>query len=421
MLKKGVFLFLFLFFVVLFFKSAIVRADEFLPTYLEVLVSCGDGLADAGEVCDPGRPPDIPIDVGTTTCQDFNDIFGNPFESGSLGCQSDCSDYSTSTCYTCGNGHREEEEECDGNDFGGATCVSLGFSGGALVCSSDCQISTINCEAMSSEGTVPSGGGGGGSGRGGSAGNYYGYKPGAEEEAETKVVMQGKSYPHSDVHILVDGKVVGIVRTDAKADFYFETTEVEPGVAGFGFWSEDPAGLKSTLLTLTFRVIRGAVTTIKGVYISPTIDIDKKSVKKGEDVTIYGHTVPRSDVRVHIHSEEEHIEQINSDEENGSWQLVFNTAPLEEDFHTAKALFEVNVDGNIIQSGFSKSVSFYVGKVGGEPVCAEADLNHDGRVNLTDFSILLYYWNTDNECADQNQNGNVDLVDFSIMMYYWTG
>ena len=62
-----------------------------------------------------------------------------------------------------------------------------------------------------------------------------------------------------------------------------------------------------------------------------------------------------------------------------------------------------------------------MGKVGGEAACAEADLNHDGRVNLTDFSILLFHWGTDNECADQNQNGIVDLVDFSIMMYYWTG
>jgi len=53
--------------------------------------------------------------------------------------------------------------------------------------------------------------------------------------------------------------------------------------------------------------------------------------------------------------------------------------------------------------------------------CAGADLNHDGRVNITDFSILLYYWGTNNACADQNHDGTVDLTDFSIMMFYWTG
>ena len=66
-------------------------------------------------------------------------------------------------------------------------------------------------------------------------------------------------------------------------------------------------------------------------------------------------------------------------------------------------------------------MSFHVGRIGGEAACPNADLNKDGRVNLTDFSILLYYWGTDNACADQNQNGIVDLVDFSIMMFYWTG
>ncbi|MCK5211196.1 dockerin type I repeat-containing protein, partial [Candidatus Parcubacteria bacterium] len=118
--------------------------------------------------------------------------------------------------------------------------------------------------------------------------------------------------------------------------------------------------------------------------------------------------------------EEEHIKETAS-LEDGKWELVFNTEPLAEDFHTAKALFQVAVEGNIIRSGFSKSVSFYVGKVGGEAVCPGADLNGDGRVNLVDFSILLFWWGTDNECADQNQDGKVDLIDFSIMMFYWTG
>jgi hypothetical protein len=48
-------------------------------------------------------------------------------------------------------------------------------------------------------------------------------------------------------------------------------------------------------------------------------------------------------------------------------------------------------------------------------------LNADKKVNLTDFSILLYNWGTKNPCADQNHDGNVNLIDFSIMMFNWTG
>ena len=394
------------------------RAIEILPTSVEVKVSCGDGYAEivSGEVCDPGTLPDIPADVGTSTCADFLDIFGDPFTDGTLSCQSDCSAFATSSCFTCGNGHKESAEECDNDDFGGTTCITWGFSSGSLACTADCRVSTANCEIKEHEGGHPGSGSGGGSS--GSVG--AGFNPGSDEEQKTRVVVRGKAYPHAEVHILIDGQVIGIVDADAKADFYFESDEITAGVASFGFWSQDTGGLKSTLLTLTLRVISGAVTNISGVNIAPSINVDKNSVRQGEPIKIYGQTVPDTKINVHIHSNEEFVKESKSTND-GNWEIDFDTTPLEIDFHTAKALFVVEQDDNIIKSGFSRSVSFHVGKVGGEAACAEADLNHDGRVNLTDFSILLFHWGTDNECADQNQNGTVDLVDFSIMMYYWTG
>ena len=396
-------------------NPGLAQTNNYLPTSVEIIISCGDGIAEGAEVCDPGIPLVYPPDVGTSTCSDFNDIFGDPFNGGDLDCLNDCSFYSTTTCNNCGNGLIEASEECEGSNFVGQSCISLGYISGSLICTLECRISSSNCISEDSEIGSPGAGAGGGA-----PGDTSGFSPGADEESITKVIVIGKSYPHADVHILVDSKVIGIVSTDAKADFYFETDEITPGVASFSFWSEDVSGLKSTLLSLTFRVISGAVTTITGVYIAPTIEVDQKSVKHGEDITIYGQTVPETTVEININSEEEHIEQAPSSVD-GNWELVFDTTPLEVDFHTAKALFQIAVGGNIIKSGFSRSVSFYVGKLGGEAVCPGADLNGDGRVNLTDFSILLFYWGTDNECADQNLDGNVDLIDFSIMMFYWTG
>ncbi|MFC1678138.1 dockerin type I domain-containing protein [Patescibacteria group bacterium] len=393
------------------------QLQDWASTSVTIILLCGDGYAEhiSGEVCDPGDPPAVSQDIGTSTCPDFNDIFGNPFLGGDLSCLDDCTDFDTSQCNSCGNGSKEGSEECDGSDLGGESCTSLGFISGSLSCMPNCVLNTTDCVSMAEEGGTP------GSGpRGGASAGDTGFDPGSDEEEETKVIVRGKSYPSSDVHILVDGRVIGIAATNPNADFYFETNEISPGVANFSFWSEDSNGLKSTLLTLTFRVISRAVTTVTGVYLSPSIDVDKKSVTQGEDIKVFGQTVPDSEVVIHIQSPDEFIESTNSID-TGDWALVFDTEPLEEDFHTAKALFQVNVAGNIIKSAFSRSVSFYVGQLGGAAVCPEADLNHDGRVNLTDFSILLFYWGTDNACADQNQNGIVDLIDFSIMMYYWTG
>ena len=71
--------------------------------------------------------------------------------------------------------------------------------------------------------------------------------------------------------------------------------------------------------------------------------------------------------------------------EAGNWELVFNTEPLEVDFHTAKALFQIAAGGNIIKSGFSKSVSFHVGKlVNGDR------FNWRANPMITDFGNVFF-------------------------------
>lgn len=56
-----------------------------------------------------------------------------------------------------------------------------------------------------------------------------------------------------------------------------------------------------------------------------------------------------------------------------------------------------------------------------------ADLNCDGRVDSSDFGILMSYWGTDGSGAtscrspDINRDGIVDSSDFAIMMSQWTG
>ncbi|MBX7080548.1 MAG: hypothetical protein K1X88_15220 [Nannocystaceae bacterium] len=38
----------------------------------------------------------------------------------------------------CGDGVMNADEECDGEDFGGSSCESLGYAGGSLSCAADC-------------------------------------------------------------------------------------------------------------------------------------------------------------------------------------------------------------------------------------------------------------------------------------------
>ncbi len=428
-----------IFFILVFVLSAVflsvlfgghkdfVQADD-ADTYVEVITVCGDGFAQPGiEFCDPGNPNmGLEPDTGTGTCQDFIDPYSatsSPFASGTLNCTDDCTAYSTSTCYTCGNNYMKAPmEECDGGDFGGADCSTYGYNTGFLLCTPDCRLDLSNCSVVGEEEPDPgaepwTGGGGGGSRRYSS-----GYRPGDTEEARvTKVMISGKSYPNSEVRVLIDGQVVGIVQADSQGMFDFSTEDVTAGINTFGLWSEDKLGLKSTLLTLTFRVASKSITTITNAFISPTIDINKKKFKIGEEAEVFGTSFPESSINVHINSEEKIIDETDSDN-TGSWSHKFSTEPLSEDFHTVKAVSRLDSADGIIESNFSRTISFYVGDdVIPEEECGIADLNCDGSVNLVDFSILLFHWGTDDEEADVNDDSTVGLVDFSIMLFHWTG
>ena len=45
----------------------------------------------------------------------------------------------------CGNGVIESGETCEGDDYGGKTCVDFGFSGGTLICNPFCNIVVSQC------------------------------------------------------------------------------------------------------------------------------------------------------------------------------------------------------------------------------------------------------------------------------------
>ena len=89
---------------------------------------CGNGVLDQGEVCD-GAP------LGDASCESLG------FGPGALACAKGCADYDPTGCGapdSCGDGVMDGVEVCDGLAHGGATCESLGYGPGALVCLENC-------------------------------------------------------------------------------------------------------------------------------------------------------------------------------------------------------------------------------------------------------------------------------------------
>ncbi len=240
------------------------------------------------------------------------------------------------------------------------------------------------------------------------------------------LTVGGWAFPLAKVFILKDGNIEKEIQAGTLADFTHTVSGLEVGVYTFSVWARDSDGRKSVTESTTFLLKGGTRTTIR-VFLPPTIEIDKDTLDAGDDLMVFGQSVPDSTIDVWIHPyreleeeipEEETIKMQATADKQGRWSLVFDTAGLLEDTYVVQARSSFEAAGT---GDFGQSVYFGIGKPPVVSFCERSDLNQDGSVNLVDFSILLYHWKTSDAVADINMDGMVDLVDFSIMMYCWTG
>jgi hypothetical protein len=309
----------------------------------------------------------------------------------------------------CGNNVIDLGEQCDGINLNGSSCVSRGFSGGSLSCTSICTFNTSACSI-----SQPNNNGGGG-------GNNN--NPSVPNIPDTNVVFTGKAYPKSTITLLKDAQVVAMTVADADANFQVTISGLSSGSYIFSVYSEDSKGIRSSLLTFPLSITSGVTTKVGGIFIAPTITTDKSEVKQGDNIAIFGQTTPSSEVTVSINSDNEFFVKKTADT-NGIYLVNFDTSDLEIGQHTAKS--KAALSGDI--SSFGKTVGFTVGtknvvKELKEKIESKADINNDNKVNLLDFSITAYWYKRPNppKSADVNGDGKVDLVDFSIMAFNWTG
>ncbi len=153
--------------------------------------NCGDQFIDPGETCDGAElggatcrglgfyqtdgqvrcGADCQLDTsgcGTARCGDdtIQTDFGENCEgenlggascvtlgyaTGSLSCDAATCRFDLSGCVAtadCGNGVIQAGEQCDGQNLDGQTCASLGYHGGNLLCTGGCQLDTTDCIAV---------------------------------------------------------------------------------------------------------------------------------------------------------------------------------------------------------------------------------------------------------------------------------
>jgi len=357
-------------FVLPFFALHADAQSRVATTTLQISI-CGDAIVDPGEQCDvPGEVGEYSTTIAGRQCNTV--CKWGPY---------------------CGDGILQTEygEQCDdGNNVSGDFC------------SATCKNELANAGGGST-------GGGGSSAAGGRDAPL----------GDTRLNVQGRAFPNANVTILIDGTTVGTVRSNSTGAFLFNTG-VSPGTASLSFFAIDSANTRSATVNTTFDVTQGAVTNVNGILIPPTIRASNTNINPGDVVTLSGQTIPSSRVEISIDNGPNTL--TTTSDAAGNWSLQLNTASLSIAEHTVRARFIVS-DSPRVESAYGTALQLFVGVEG--RATSNSDLNRDGRVNLIDFSILIFWWGTaggnSNPPADINGNGRVGLEDFSILLFNWTG
>ncbi len=324
-------------------------------------------------------------------------------------------------------GTSNTEGDLEGNGTGsGNDGTGSGSGGGGASGSSDGGASDAGNTNGPGGGGSSGGGGGGGSGEdsGSTAGGGFESSDAPYRSGDGRVDITGYAFPNSDITALVDGKISVTKKADSKGLYSITIDQIARGAYTFGVYATDAKKVKSSTFSTSFTVTGARTSTLSNINIVPSVTATPDPVDPGQTLTLSGYAIPNAKVTIENMKDGSSASLktlTTTSDGNGAWSTTIDTASFTTGTYKTRA--KSALESGDIASTFSNYLFYGVGQAAVKP--RNADLNRDGKVNLVDFSILLFWWNTDggtsNPSADINADGKVSLTDFSILLFNWTG
>lgn len=224
--------------------------------------------------------------------------------------------------------------------------------------------------------------------------------------ADSTATFTGLAAGSSVITVKDNSVATGTILTNPSSNFS-GTVVSTPGLHDFALFLTDTSGRTTPETTyLGINLPFHVDTSIINILMPPTIDLSRSSILMGETTAVLGQGSIGSTIHIVLNGSEVYSGILSSSDYNFLLSSGYTVGSNTIYSYLTRSGYTTSVNS------FSKTLT--VGN------CRRSDLNCDGHVNLTDFSILLYYWNTTNPKADINLDGKVGLIDFSIMMFDWT-
>ncbi|MFM2424086.1 MAG: hypothetical protein RLZZ70_475 [Candidatus Parcubacteria bacterium] len=301
----------------------------------------------------------------------------------------------------CGDGIIQSGEQCDGTNFGGTSCSSVGLGSGAVQCSSVCTLITSACVP-----DLPR-----------SSGSTQTDKtPDLPALTTTNVIVSGFAPPGAVVSILRDAQESGMAV--AKADGSFQITVTGLVAGSYLLQVRAEAGAIHTVTTDTFRVqvIANTTTKISSVILGPLVLHGTNNVSS---VRLNGLAVPNSQIEVWRQGV-----VIGTTETSATGEFTINTTAAIALGERIELRMTVASQPPVIVTFTHNFQPIETQAIDTPLVCLNViDVSGECQVDLKDFAIAVYVFLFKPTSAriDFNRDGQIDLVDFSMMAFYWTG
>ncbi|HEX7260168.1 MAG TPA: hypothetical protein VF272_04535 [Candidatus Saccharimonadia bacterium] len=237
---------------------------------------------------------------------------------------------------------------------------------------------------------------------------------GAELPVQTGGIrFVGEASPSALVTFQRNGSVIGtqVAGSDSSFDMTFTTQPL--GSATYSIYATDLSSRTTAEITTIATILPAFTTTLSGYLLPTTFSLALNPIKRPQTQVASGTARHNSTVTT-LWSGTKYSDSFTTQDAtsaSGNW----NGSPsqtLHLGTYTTSAV--VQAPGGAL-SPQSPDTSFQV--------VLSADLNNDTKINLTDFSILMFFYLqiNINKPADINDDTKTNLTDFSIMLFFWTG
>ncbi|MDZ4286091.1 MAG: MBG domain-containing protein [Candidatus Sungbacteria bacterium] len=234
----------------------------------------------------------------------------------------------------------------------------------------------------------------------------------------TRVEFSGQAYPKSKLQVFFKSEVNGLYYVIPEAiynitddgAFTISYTALLGGDYIFGLQAEDRGGRKTGIRPFTVNLTSQNELVATDLFLAPTISFARNTVRKGDVLKVIGYGAANTTIEFEVDGQLlASTAQAGSD---GLYQKLITTADYSLGDHTIR----VRQKSKNTTSGFSYKKTFAVSQL----FFPVTDLNSDGKIDISDWSIFLSKYNSKDpavrEQLDLNDDGKVDISDFSLFI-----